>query len=85
MAVKTAKRKTTNNAKTTNATNITNARTKSKTSGGKTSAQMASRGGRPAGVTGQMNKGKGAVGASKPPKPVSRPAGGTKGGGKKGC
>lgn len=31
----------------------------------------------------QMNKGKGAAGASAPPKPVSRPSGGTKMGGGK--
>ena len=34
--------------------------------------------GRTVTTTAQMNKGKGAVGASKPPKPVVRPAGGSK-------
>jgi hypothetical protein len=42
-------------------------------------------GGRPATLTGQMNKGKGAVGASKPPKGVMKPAGGSKPKGGKGC
>jgi hypothetical protein len=40
--------------------------------------------GRPNSLTGQMNKGKGAVGASKPPKPVARPSGGSKPKGGKG-
>ena len=82
MAVKTAKRKT-----TTNNANISGKRTTPKrTSNSKTTAQMPARTGRPASATGQMNKGKGAAGVSKPPKPVSRPSGGTKPkGGKKGC
>ena len=36
-------------------------------------------------TTAQMNKGKGAVGASKPPKGVAKPAGGSKPKGGKGC
>ena len=91
MAVKTTKKKTT--------TNIANNRTKPKTTSTSKStagkfasstarhassiAQTRSVGGRPATATGQMNKGKGAAGASKPPKPVMRPAGGTKGGGRR--
>lgn len=81
MAVKTTKKKT-----STNIANVSGKRTTPKTtSTSKSTAGMSSRGGRPATATGQMNKGKGAAGASKPPKPVMRPSGGTKGGGKKGC
>ena len=88
MGVKTALPKSKASTKTT--TTRTKA-TKSQPRGtggqfGSTTAQMPPRkNGRPATATGQMNKGKGAVGASKPPKPVMRPAGGSKPKGGKGC
>jgi hypothetical protein len=84
--------KTTKNKQTTIATGKSGrllsgtGRVKPKTSTSRSTAQMPSRTGRPAGATGQMNKGKGAAGVSKPPKPVSRPSGGSKPkGGKGGC
>ena len=52
---------------------------------GSTAQKPARTGGRAVTTTAQMNKGKGAVGASKPPKGVNKPAGGSKPKGGKGC
>jgi hypothetical protein len=91
MAVKTAlpKSKTsTKNVSTRTKTKMQAKKSQPRSGGGQfgSTAQMPPRkNGRPATATGQMNKGKGAVGASKPPKGVSRPAGGSKPKGGKGC
>jgi hypothetical protein len=52
---------------------------------GSTAQTTARKGGTAGKTTAQMNKGKGAVGASKPPKGVNKPSGGSKPKGGKGC